>query len=94
MKKLTLDQIKIESFITAMDESSKRTVIAGENVNGLWGSWFACWFSLACDDKQKPTTGNDCPFTQQPLILACHSPEGRNLSAVDPSWCENGLDEK
>lgn len=75
-KKLKLDNIKVESFITKLNEEDKQTVIGGESQ--FWCSWLISGCALSFNCKSVICKTNP---------IGIHGCDQLNTSKAEPALC-------
>lgn len=81
--KLKLDNIKVDSFITTLQDSEKGTIQAGE------GSWLlsGCLLSLTCPKAPAPNN-QSANWTKAPIVQMCDTGASRDIiTQLDPQLC-------
>lgn len=80
-KKLTLEDIQVNSFITSLNELHKETIHGAAEMAGSW--WISdCLLTLLCPRKVRPVPP---PDTRNPINPACTQ---GHPSKADREACE------
>lgn len=93
-KKLSLDEVKISSFLTSLSTAEKATLETGDlQMMGTRDSWYLICFVTVSLCAQKPTEDGApaCEeFTWQPYLLSCATTQTATEHAskhLAPAYC-------